>query len=95
VQEVEAGLDLVDGGFSGGHRFAHGLEDELRLRRRLGGRRGESLLNPNKPTPGLTEIGGGSRSSPKFPTAGRNFTAQDLANWEPSDNPNPVDRCRI
>jgi hypothetical protein len=89
VQLIEARLKLGEGGLGARCRLSHRIQYQLRLRRRLGRRRGDSSLNPGKPTPGITEIRGRLRSNPKSLTAGWNFTTRNLTNWEPQINPKP------
>jgi hypothetical protein len=61
MKKIEAGAELVDRSLRAGGRFAHGLEDELRLRRRLRRRRGENLADPSQPTPGVLDPSGNER----------------------------------
>jgi hypothetical protein len=56
MEQIEAGAELMDRSLRARRRLTHGLEDELRLRRRFRWRRGEILANPSKPTPGFTRF---------------------------------------
>jgi hypothetical protein len=76
MKEIEAGAELVDRSLRACGRLAHGLEDELRLRRRLRRRRGENLADPSKPTPGVLDPSGNERIRSNK-TVCWNFRARD------------------
>jgi hypothetical protein len=57
VQQIEAGAELVKGGLRARHGLAHGVEDDMRLRRWLRWRRGEILARSEQTSSRSNRIG--------------------------------------